>query len=61
MVAVATVLTIIGVLILGLCVWLGKGEAKGVVVLGFIAGILVSTTGLAEWFRDILTALIVRA
>ncbi len=61
MVAVTTVLVLIGLIIIGLCVWLGDGRAKGVAILGAIAGILVSTTGLAtgirNWLVELLTSL----
>jgi hypothetical protein len=58
MVAVGVVLVLIGLLVIGLCVWLGDGRAKGVAVLGFIAGIFVSTTGLATGFRNFIISLL---
>lgn len=53
-------MVLLGLLALGLCVWLGDGRAKGISVLGFIAGILVSSTGLATGFKNFVETLITR-
>ena len=58
MVAVTVVLVVIALIVLVLCVWLGDGRAKGVVILGFLSGILVSATGFATWLRDQIVALL---
>ncbi len=58
MVAAGVVLSLLGLIVVALCMWLGDGRAKGVAALAFIAGILVSTSGLATWFRNFIVDLL---
>jgi len=57
MVAVGAVMVIIGVIIIVMCLYLGDGRAKGAALLGVIAGIFVSSTGLATTFKSWIASL----
>lgn len=52
MIAVTTALVVLGIVVIVLVLWLGNVMVKSGFILGLLAGILISTTGLATGFRN---------
>lgn len=52
---IEAVLTLLGIVALILVVLLSEGAARVVAILMFVAGVLASTSGLAEAIKDFIT------